>query len=342
MRDLSFYQAHLDRVSRSFAFCIQKLEPPYRQWVSLSYILCRTLDTVEDSLWTGLDAKDLRASQYAEFESFLDKLPSEAAVQAWTWRFPESIPEGEKLLLKDAYAFFTDLHSLPPKVRLAMQETVRRMSAGMKYYAERSRGGELRLADLVDVNRYCYFVAGIVGELLTKLLLEYKIDFKPNGSFMRNAFHFGLFLQKVNLLKDQRGDEREGRFLVPNRKQVMASLRENAEGALTYLTTIPVEEKGYRTFCAWSFFLGGASLAWIEKSYKADDGSKIPRSVTQELLGAIEAIVQDDQALRDGFREYFPELPALDAESSRDATQWFADLHGGVLQNGDLKLLRLI
>ena len=49
MQTISFYQTHLDRVSRSFAFCIKKLESPLRQWVSLAYLLCRVLDTVEDS-----------------------------------------------------------------------------------------------------------------------------------------------------------------------------------------------------------------------------------------------------------------------------------------------------
>ena len=133
---------------------------------------------------------------------------------------------------------------------------------------------------------------------------------------MKNAFHFGLFLQKVNLLKDQRGDEKEGRFLVPDREQLLASLCENAEGALAYLTELPADEKGYRVFCAWSLFLGGASLSWIEKSFQAADGTKIPRNVTQELLASVEALVLDNDALRSGFHEYFPTLPALKVNGS--------------------------
>lgn len=341
MQTIGFYQTHLDRVSRSFAFCIKKLESPLRQWVSLAYLLCRVLDTVEDSIW---ESSRLREAQYSEFDSFLQNAPSAATVQAWSARFPISIPETEKLLLAEAQLLFKDLHSLPPEVRRAMQGTVQRMSAGMKYYASRTHGGELRLADLTDVNRYCYFVAGIVGELLTKLLIEYRPEFVPNKDFMKNAFHFGLFLQKVNLLKDQRGDEREGRFLVPNRAQLFASLRENAEGAVTYLTSLPEDERGFRTFCAWSLFLGAASLSWIEMSFNADDGSKIPRNITQELLEAVEAIVLDNSALRAGFEEYFPKLPALEttptAPESGDE-QWFTRLSGQVLASSELVELRL-
>ena len=51
MSEIAYYQPHLDRVSRSFAFCIARLEGEMREWVSLSYLLCRLLDTVEDAPW---------------------------------------------------------------------------------------------------------------------------------------------------------------------------------------------------------------------------------------------------------------------------------------------------
>jgi phytoene/squalene synthetase len=343
MKDIAFYQSHLDRVSRSFAFCIRKLEPPLRQWVSLSYLMCRILDTVEDSPWTDHDVRD---SQYEEFEKFLIAPSDDETIHRWCERFPMSIPEGERALLKDAHLILEDLHESPVPVRQAIQATVLRMSSGMKYYSNRQTEGVLRLNDLTDVNRYCYFVAGIVGELLTRLFLTYRTDFKPNTGLMKNAFHFGLFLQKVNLLKDQRTDELEGRYLIPDRSLVRASLTENAQGAIDYLISIPVEEKGYRTFCAWSLFLGAASLVWIEKSYEADDGTKIPRAVTQELLEAVESVVQDDKALKSAFEEHFPKLPPLSQHSksriARDSGQtWFFQLSGNVLESWELADLRM-
>jgi phytoene/squalene synthetase len=340
MRPTDFYQSHLDRVSRSFAFCIQKLDSPFKEWTALSYLMCRILDTVEDSLWTDSDIRD---QQYEEFEKFLLNHTDDDEVFAWVQRFPDSIPEGEKILLRDAVYCFNDLHEMPPAVRKSIQSTVLRMSAGMKHYSARQSEGELRLTDLTDVNRYCYFVAGVVGELLTRLLLTYRNEFKPGPEFMKNAFHFGLFLQKVNLLKDQRGDEREGRFLIPDRKLVMSSLTENARGAIDYLISLPIEEKGYRTFCAWSLFLGAASLAWIEKSFDANDDSKIPRAITQELLSAVESVVQDNNALREGFEEHFPKLPEL-ADYSRGSANgtWFSNLSGDVLGKAELIELRMV
>src|ERR1700737_3776531 len=118
MREIEFYQSHLDGGSRSFAFCIQKLNPPFRQWVSLSYLLCRVLDTVEDSIWPG---EPLQDAQYAEFNSFMVRPPSPDAVLSWAARFPTSIPETEKRLLGDSYELFHDLHGLLPEVQTIIQ-----------------------------------------------------------------------------------------------------------------------------------------------------------------------------------------------------------------------------
>ena len=342
MQEISFYQNHLDQVSRSFAFCIKKLDSPFRQWISLSYLLCRVLDTIEDSPWEDVS---LRNSQYAEFESFLNQAPSPAVVSAWSAKFPKAIPESEKGLLNQAFILFDDLHGLTEQVRQDIRETVTCMSAGMRHYASNhAQNKTLRLETLAEVNRYCYFVAGIVGELLTRLFSEYRTDFKPGPEIWKNAFHFGLFLQKVNLLKDQRSDEREGRYLVPDRTVVLSSLRENAVGAIDYITSLPQDEKGYRVFCAWSLFLGAASLPFIEQSYEQDDKSKIPRSVTEQLLAAIEEIAQDNSALRSGMEEYLPLLPHYTPENiiSPMSTDWFKKISGNVLASTDLLELRVL
>lgn len=342
MNKIDFYQSHLNRVSRSFAFCIQKLESPLREWVSLSYLLCRTLDTVEDSPWGNLE---LRHEQYAAFDSFVKNSTNEPQVFKWASRFPDAIPEGEKALLADASILFKELHALPREVRTSIEETVLRMSAGMRHYS--NAGNTLRLSNLFEVNRYCYFVAGIVGELLTRLVLHHRTLWRKQDDFLsedliKNAFHFGLFLQKVNLLKDQIEDEKQGRFLVPDRELMLASLRENARGSIAYLTAIPKEEKGYRVFCAWSLFLGAASLPWIAQAFEQKDGSKIPRSITEELLEVVEEMSQQDETLREELELQLNHLPEFKVPArKRDQSDWFIPLAGGVLSESQLEELLL-
>ena len=218
--------------------------------------------------------------------------------------------------------------------------TVRTMRLGMQHYAEaRSAEGALRLSSLTEVNRYCYFVAGVVGHLLTQLFMLSRPDFTPHDAFMRDAFHFGLFLQKINLLKDQRTDESEGRFLVPQRRAVLASLRTNTAGSIAYLTALPVDAREYRLFCAWSLFLGLASLPHMEQSYSEGKAKKIGRAETMELMQQVGEIVQDNAALKSALAEYVRGLPP-ETEAGH-APDWFCALSGDALRPSELSDLQV-
>ena len=255
MKPIEFYQAHLDAVSRSFALCIPQLSPPFRDQVALSYLLFRVLDTVEDAAFAD---KQMQVRQFETFRRFLREKPSREEIARFGAAFPSSLSDGERALLSDTEALIEDAHELPRPARTVIFSGLDRMAQGMALYA--MRPSPLRLLDLEDVNRYCCFVAGIVGELLTRL---WALGGGEPPSLLQ-AYRFGLFLQKVNILKDQAEDEKAGRFFVPDRRELLASLRTDAEGALSYLVALPRNERGYRTFCAWSLMLGAASLAAMD------------------------------------------------------------------------------
>lgn len=298
-----FYQSHLDRVSRSFAFCIARLEGNLRLHVGLSYLLCRILDTIEDAEWHDFASQETAFQKFDEF--LVGPLPiAECDVSAWRASFPVGIPEGEALLLDDVFAVLSDFHQLPADLREALGRSILSMSAGMKHYmGQKARQGRLVLETAADVNRYCFFVAGVVGEMLTKFVAR---ELKPPLARLRDSFRFGLFLQKVNILKDQSGDEAQGRFLVPSRSMVLAGLLRDADGAFRYLTSLPEKDVGFRLFCAWSLFLGLASLPWIQGAH--GEVSKIPREDTLGLLCEVESRIHDDVALLKLFEELKPQL----------------------------------
>jgi phytoene/squalene synthetase len=293
----NFYQAHLDRVSRSFAFCIARLESPMRERVALGYLLCRIVDTVEDAGWAHFQAQE---KAFQKFDEFLSMRPSAETVAEWRKSFPKKdVSEGEALLLDDAYRIFSDFHDLPQEARSILLEPTLSMSAGMRHFMKRrDREGELRLRNVSDVNRYCFFVAGVVGEMLSGFAGSYLEGAKTN---VKDAFRFGLFLQKINLLKDQDGDEKQGRFLVPSREVLRRSLAQDAEIAFRYLRSLPDRAPGFRLFCAWSLFLGLASLPWIEKSQGTVEKAKLPREEAGFLLAAIEYNILDQRALDELF-----------------------------------------
>ncbi len=233
MMETEFYQSHLDRVSRSFAYCISQLDAPLRGWVSLTYLICRILDTVEDAPWNRL-SEQLR--QFGQFDEFLLNPPQPELVRSWNQQFPLEIPEGEKLLLRDSALVFGELHGTPLTVRAVIQEMIVCMSAGMQHYSRlRKQRGQVRLINLREVNQYCFFVAGIVGETLAQLVRHVEPQVRAARTFVLEAHHFGLFLQKINLLKDQFKDEQEGRFFVHSREEIKESLNRNSLGAWRFL-----------------------------------------------------------------------------------------------------------
>lgn len=338
--DVNHYQQHLEKVSRSFAFCIARLDGDLRGWVGLSYLLCRILDTVEDAPWENLHARE-RA--FDQFEAFLRQGSQQEAVESWVALFPQ-VPEGELALLKDAHRIFSDMHALPLSVAEKIRRPVLNMFRGMRYFSrERAEGSVLRLKTIADVNQYCFFVAGVVGDLLTELVAERWPAFRANPRAALDAHHFGLFLQKINLLKDQAADEKEGRFLVPSRAELLASLKQDAEGALRYLLSLPIAEKGFRLFCAWSLFLGLASIPWAERSWAQGILGKIPRLLTQKLLASVEAVIDDNQALLALFQKMLPKFPRSNLGSGQlRPIPWMGQVYEGNLSEIDFAALGML
>jgi phytoene/squalene synthetase len=343
MTPIEFYQKHLDRVSRSFALCIGRLDTPLRRWVSLTYLVCRILDTVEDARWRRLSEQIKTFEEFNAFLSAPEKVPN---IGDWSTRFPDGLPEGEVELLREAEIIFKDLHELPTSVRGSIQSLVGSMSAGMRHFAERRGSGVMRLSGLAEVNQYCFFVAGIVGETLANLLAAVDSRMPMSAELLRDSHRFGLFLQKVNLLKDQFKDEKEGRFLIPERSQVFASLYEDAQGALRYIEAIPVEQESYRVFCLWSLFLGLATLPLLQSQTEQIIEPKLSRDMALALFEEIAGKAKDAAWIRSTFNELI-EGSSLGPQVSRmqqptGDSSWFLKAYRGQLAPSDLADLGVI
>lgn len=333
---LEFQQAHLDRVSRSFAFCIRRLPQPLGRWVGLTYLVCRILDTIEDASWAD---RKLQLDTFKKFESAVMDPTHTISLTQWHTEFPR-VPAGEELLLRDAHLVLSDLHELPEKVREPIKDLVLSMSSGMQHFISSQTTSGLRLASLSEVNQYCFFVAGVVGEALTQMVSTIEPRFPLNVSNLLRAHHFGLFLQKVNILKDQLGDEANGRWLVPSRDQLEASAQGNAAQALDFLCSIPAEQVEFRQFCGWSLFLGLETLMNARGSFLSKIFRRISRDKTRKLLDEVDRVVSDNQRLREFF---FSQTRALGWDFSQGmispggaSPNWFSSHYRGRLDSESL------
>lgn len=321
----SYYQHWLERVSRSFALCIPQLDVPLRDHVALAYLLFRVLDTVEDAPFTD---QRLQQRQFERLRTFLHGgAPSRETVDTFVRGFPREVDPAERALASEVGELFREAYTLPAPVRAAMFRGLDRMALGMAAYTRRPK--PLRLVDVEDVSRYCCFVAGVVGELLTDL---WALERKMPGPSAPLAYHFGLFLQKVNILKDQREDEACGRFYVPDRAELLATLHRDARGALRYLCALPRDDR-YRIFCAWSLMLGAATIAQLDLPKESR------RTETAELLAKITAIVDDNDALERQLAELMPALPEASVGAplpKPESFEWFRHALAAPLTDAEL------
>jgi phytoene/squalene synthetase len=337
------YQAHLDRVSRSFAFCIRQLPQPLRDWVGLSYLLCRVVDTIEDAAWASPEAQFVA---FSKFDRALLSIDSILDVSDWLPDFPPSLSESERLLLADAVVLMDDYHRLPEGVHEILCELIYSMSQGMQHFCRGKTEGSLYLRSLAEVNQYCFFVAGVVGELLAKLMARIEPHFALSQTTLLRAHHFGQFLQKVNLLKDQVGDERHGRHLIPSRELVEESSHVNADSALEFLLALPPEQLEFRRFCAWSLFLGLEALRVARRSIDENRIVKVAREVKDDLLYSVEEQLNDERGLRQLYSALVERLGwAASPESASHALEipaWLLKLYRGPLDRGHLSQLGLV
>lgn len=281
--------------SRTFALAIPLLPEPTRGEVTLSYLLFRIADTFEDAAaWP----RALRIEALEEFGRLLENPdPKEVAEisRRWAAEVPCEQP-GYRDLLAEIPAVLDAFLALQPEAVTLIREHTLRTAHGMaRFVARTTDEGELKLADVPDLQDYCYVVAGIVGELLTELFLLGRPALAPTAPYLRERSRvFGEGLQLVNILKDSASDATEGRRYLPEgvgRAQVMDLARRDLRAAREYVLALQEAgaERGLVAFNALPVELAHATLDRVET---AGPGSKLTRkevyAIVQQLNSALD------------------------------------------------------
>lgn len=331
------YPYHLSKVSRSFAVAISFLKEPLKEYVSISYLLFRVLDTVEDAIWAD------PAQQKKSFEDFLSFLKSDFSLvnlETWKKNFPSKIPEHEKNLIAISEKIFQRLNELPTVASDVIKATAKSMTQGMSFYCDQ-KNKNLKITSVTQLNQYCIFVAGIIGELLENLYAitshQAKLNIQQSKSKIIKALHFGIFLQKINILKDQFQDEKEGRFFISDRKNVLSSLKFHIQQSLDYLKSIAQPDFGYRMFCGFSFFLALLTVPVLTQSKSEFDINKISKSEVQDLILQLQEKIHSNQDIDEIFNFINPKIDSIDQASAlkRLDTESLFHYYDGALSQQD-------
>jgi farnesyl-diphosphate farnesyltransferase len=346
------YQAHiLQGVSRTFALTIPQLPPGLCKLVTNAYLLCRIADTIEDE-------HALHAHQKRRFaEQFIDvvagRSPAEPFAATLHPLLSSNTIEAERDLIRNSATVIRVTHSFAPAQRAILERCVTVMAEGMAWFqANQSPGG---LPDLPHLNAYCYYVAGVVGEMLTQLFCDYSEDIARNRSqLLALAVSFGQGLQMTNILKDVWEDRSRGACWLPqdvftecgfDLKALSQDHRDAAfarglckligiahshlRNALAYTLLLPRTELGLRRFCLWAIGMALLTLRKIHNNPGFTSGKQVKitrRAVTGTVLVA-NTLVRRDRALHWLFDLVARGLPAATATAQLDVS--YLGPHGG-------------
>jgi farnesyl-diphosphate farnesyltransferase len=323
----------LPHVSRTFALTIPQLPPNLSTPVTCAYLLCRIADTIEDE--PALSAPETLVF-LQRFSAVVTGMGDPAVLaRDLEARLSERTLATERDLVSNMDRVVRVTESLGDAQQAAIQRCVELMCYGMpRFQFNASLRGLPRLVDLDD---YCYYVAGVVGEMLTEMFCDYSPDIarrRPALSALAASFAQGL--QMTNILKDVWEDRSRGACWLPQEvftrygvdlakvsaespgarfsagiMELVGVAHAHLRNALDYTLLIPAREKGIRRFCLWAVGLAVLTLRRIARNpgFTAGAEVKVPRSAVRMTLLLTNMSLRSDWTLRRLFAAAADGLP---------------------------------
>jgi 4,4'-diapophytoene synthase len=341
IEDEKYQDFILQGVSRTFALTIPQLPEALRSVIGNAYLLCRITDTIEDD--NALNTAQTRQLSDMFSDVVCGNISAEKFADALYPLLSEQTIPAEHDLIKNTPAVIRITHSFNATQRKALERCVRIMGRGMADYQETETLEGLK--DLPAMNKYCYYVAGVVGEMLTELFCDYSQEINQNkATLMKLAVSFGQGLQMTNILKDIWDDRERGACWLPQDiflkngfnlndlhpnhtdKCFQAGLGEligvakgHLQNALTYTCMLPPQEKGIRKFCLWALGMAVLTLNKINQHRDFNESTqvKITRRSVKATIITTSLFASHNWALNLLFKTTSKNLP--DVERSQES-----------------------
>ena len=293
-------------VSRTFALNINVLKGKLHKSILLAYLYLRIADTVEDDPDMKASEKERVLGLFADIFSTADL--RDEAISAFEKALPESWRKSEHPYMNlclHTHVVVPLLKELPEVYAAPVRDVTIEMCGGMAKFALRQEAalssGWFTLESVDDLDEYCYYVAGIVGKLLTNLFAADTclISDTRKAEMQKLDVSFGLALQVANIVKDCVEDSTRRVCFVPEeicrchgfdhsfdmftlpvgvadevradfearRAAVMAELVAKAwkhlDDAIAYTKLVPNVKMRTRLFCLWPLFMAAENMKLI-------------------------------------------------------------------------------
>jgi len=350
MDDWAYCHQTLPKVSRTFALNIKVLQGELHRSILIAYLFCRTVDTIEDAV--ELDPK-IKIKLLLEFSRLIED-PDYRQGHLDSWVSDCAVVDGSANdldLLKNIKRVFNIFDSLKENHQNQIIPSVSKMTKGMAHFQNRFQFEKITpLEDEKDLEEYCYFVAGVVGEMLCNLFLQKLISLPESAKAImkENAVSFGLGLQMTNISKDVMADRDRGWSYIPKsliaangltldefhsgksmekNLQILENLLYKTNGhlqdALKFTLAIPRTEISLRLFCIWPLWMAMNTVAVLHNNPALLSSSapvKISRSQVKRILFVTSLITWSNSLLKFSFNnilreEKFKSYPEFDLKN---------------------------
>ena len=313
-----FQDILLEGVSRTFALTIPQLPDGLYAPVANAYLLCRIVDTIEDEVSLSVEQKKYFCNLFIEVTKTgqqAERFASELAPL-----LSEQTKDSEHCLIQLTPRVIEITHSFEPEQIEALSNCVTVMGQGMaRFQTFDLHSGFKTLPELDD---YCYYVAGCVGEMLASLFCHYSDEINQHrDELLKLSVSFGQGLQMTNILKDIWDDAKRGVCWLPQdiftetgfdlatltpetndenfRKgleHLISIAQQHLDNALKYTLLIPSHETGIRKFCLWAAEMSILTLRRIKQNLDFNDTSqvKISRNNVKAVIIATRVTVRSD------------------------------------------------
>lgn len=324
----AFIRGALPGVSRTFSLGISLLADPLRDHVGLAYLLCRVLDTLEDASDVDLGARvsllrrlvePMRAIGRGRCDESHEARIREIAGEIESLFETATDPRPDIQLCRNARIVFDAVLAMPMASRQATFLSASEMARGM---ADTLSVPAVRLDSESDLDQYCYYVAGTVGEMLTALFAADRNGALDSSRHWldRHAVDFGLGLQMTNVIKDVTEDFARGVVYLPQTvlkvtgadiETLLADPRGQAarivvgritgralgclDAAYAYTLSVPASERDIRVFCALPLVLALRTLGRAVSELSSFEAGKTPK-VSRTEVGDLHAEVESSAA----------------------------------------------
>jgi farnesyl-diphosphate farnesyltransferase len=331
MDDWNYCKQILPKVSRTFALNISVLRGDLHRSILIAYLFCRTVDTIEDATLFDPESK---IRLLMAFSDLLEN-PNRTATEIENWSRDCATVDGSTNdldLLENIPRVFRVFDSLKINHQEQIIPSVTKMAQGMAYYQKRFSFGQLNpLENLEELEEYCYFVAGLVGEMLCNLFLQELPGISDKGRAMmqKTAVSFGLGLQLTNISKDIVVDRKRGWSYIPKSiiaekgltveefhagtsmdknleilEKLLQKTRGHLQDALQFTLAIPRQHVLIRLFCIWPLWMAMKTVAVLHNNpdlLNSNANVKISRSTVKRILRRTPLIAASNFLLQQSF-----------------------------------------